>query len=296
MGFELRGLFFVSIDYLNAAFKAEIKPSSLKFVLVSLADYANEEGEAYPSVQTLCNKTCQDRKTVLSNLKKLVERGIIFDTGDRKGRTKQIPVFRLSIGTIKQSQKRDALSNSPENGTVPKTGQLKAGKSPENGTLKESQKRDIEPSVSFNHQLLEPPVCDAARNNEKKIRKIPVTQNVWNAYRHSYQNRYGVDPLRNAKVNGLLAKLVRDTGDEVACQLVVYFVNHDKQFYVQRRHDIGLLVSDVQSVHTDMMTNSQMTAQTAREIDAKSSRGQRYNSVIEKFKQEDLESEKAQDC
>ncbi len=132
----------MSIKHLNKAFEANIQQSSLKFILVALADYANEVGEAYPTTETLCEKTALNRKTVLAGLTKLAELGFITDTLQRKGRTKQVRVWHINDtenGTLKASQKR----NSTENGTVP----FLPANDTENGTLKASQKRDIEPSI-----------------------------------------------------------------------------------------------------------------------------------------------------
>lgn len=128
----------MSIEYLNKSFNSAIKPSSLKFVLVALSDFANEYGVAYPSIETLCGKTSQDRKTVLANLKKLSLLGLIIDTGNRVGLTRQITVWQISeekLATLKHYRKRES---------VPKTGQLQNGT--ENGNVKGSRKRYIEPS------------------------------------------------------------------------------------------------------------------------------------------------------
>jgi hypothetical protein len=147
----------VSIKHLNKAFEAKIQQSSLKFILVALADYANEVGEAYPTTETLCDKTALNRKTVLAGLTKLAELGFITDTFHRKGRTKQVRVWQINDtenGTLKASQKR----NSTENGTIPKTDINDT----ENGTLKASQKRDIEPSIII------------TTNNHKKINKKEI--------------------------------------------------------------------------------------------------------------------------
>jgi len=143
----------VSVEAIAWALKQPIKQSSAKFVLVVMANCADgKEFIAWPSTAYLAEATGQDRKTVLKNLTVLREMGFIADTGERKGDTKQIPVYRLNDpeigtvstvsnstenGTVKQSQKR----NSPKNGIVPIF--------PSNSTvfpLKQSQKRDTEPS------------------------------------------------------------------------------------------------------------------------------------------------------
>lgn len=142
----------MSVESITWALKVPVPASSAKFVLVVLANQANDEtGLAFPSVAYLSEATGQDRKTVISNIAKLVEWGLIEDTGQRVGATKQVIVYRLLKGSdlfAEQSQKR----NRTENGTVPKTDG--------NSTVfprKQSQKRDTEPSI--NHQ--EPAVSAA---------------------------------------------------------------------------------------------------------------------------------------
>jgi pyocin large subunit-like protein len=127
----------LSIEALNRAFKADIKKSSLKFILVALSDYANEEGEAYPSIQTLNSKTSLNRKTIISGLMQLESLGFIKNTGKKVGRTNSISVWQITQPG-EQSQKGDSLVSSPNSGTP---------SSPKNGTAKQSQKRDTEPSV-----------------------------------------------------------------------------------------------------------------------------------------------------
>lgn len=135
----------MSNDAINWALTRPIRHSTAKFVLVILANCADSDTwEAWPSIAHIVDSTGQDRKTVLENIKRLVVMGYITDTEQRKGATKQVPVFRLNEaekGTVEESQKRD----SPENGTVPKF-PINSPKIPR----KQSQKRDTEPSR--NHQ------------------------------------------------------------------------------------------------------------------------------------------------
>jgi hypothetical protein len=108
----------MSIEALNWALSQKIDRSSAKFVLVAMANCANEDMKCWPSIAYLSEATCQDRKTVVENIKRLKELGIISDTDSRMGKTLQVPVFSLN----KEYQNR----NSSEIGTVPK----KAIKSP----------------------------------------------------------------------------------------------------------------------------------------------------------------------
>ena len=118
----------MSSEALAWAFKSDVKPSSVKFTLVALCECANyQTGKIFPSIRHLCQITGQDRKTVISNIGKLVSEGWIDETGERVGKTGQIKVYQANIGTVpkvEQSQERNGSAF----------------------PLKESQKRDTEPS------------------------------------------------------------------------------------------------------------------------------------------------------
>jgi len=86
----------MSIAGLSWAFATELRPATLKFLLVALGDYADHRGFVYPSIETLCLKTCMDRKTVISGLQQLEELGLLTDSGHRTGRTKQVKVYSLT--------------------------------------------------------------------------------------------------------------------------------------------------------------------------------------------------------
>jgi len=49
--------------------------SSPKFVLMLLADYANDAGECWPSIPTICERTCLGRTAVLNAVKWLEKHG-----------------------------------------------------------------------------------------------------------------------------------------------------------------------------------------------------------------------------
>lgn len=169
----------MSVEAITWALKQPIKHSTAKFVLVAIANCADSvDGVAWPSVAYLCEATGQDRKTVLANTKRLADLGYLVDTGERKGTTKSVVVYKLSEpknGTSKQSQKRDtstaeAVPFFPASSTVfpckqsqfsveavPKTG---------HGTVKEPS---IEPSG--NKRKAQAPVIPAW---------IPV--DAWNGY------------------------------------------------------------------------------------------------------------------
>ena len=66
-----------------------------KLILLSLADRANEYDECYPSGKRL-EKDCNTNiKTIYKCIDSLYKKGIIEKTGEMKGKTKSVPIYRL---------------------------------------------------------------------------------------------------------------------------------------------------------------------------------------------------------
>ena len=102
-----------------------------KLVLLSLADRAGEDHCAYPSMARLVGDTEMDRKTVLKIIEELIEDGLIADTGERKGKTKQVKVYQLvgvngreTVPTVEPLKDEKAALKGTNNGTVPTTEQF----------------------------------------------------------------------------------------------------------------------------------------------------------------------------
>lgn len=122
----------LSFDAIQWALAAPVEKSSAKFVLVAMAHCVNGKGEenmlCWPSTQHLADTTSQDRKTVLEGMRRLREAGFIVDTGERRGNTGQVAVYRLNdpkngtVSTAANSTKNGTFVETvPETGPVPKT-------------------------------------------------------------------------------------------------------------------------------------------------------------------------------
>ena len=112
------------------AFDRDIKPSSVKFVLVALGDIAQSD-EVWPSIAALVQKTAQDRKTVMSALDKLEAAGYLADTKKRTGSTGQIKVYKFNFA--QSNGTANGIVNVKASGTVPDF----PIKNTENGTVNE---------------------------------------------------------------------------------------------------------------------------------------------------------------
>ncbi|EJH3265104.1 helix-turn-helix domain-containing protein [Escherichia coli] len=120
------------------AWETDPGSSSLKLILLSMADRADEYNLCYPSIERLVKDTCLNKKTVQAGLISLMKMGLISDTGERKGATKRVRVFSLNItknGNIKGNREggnEHENGNVTENGNIPKNGMLN---DPKNGML-----------------------------------------------------------------------------------------------------------------------------------------------------------------
>lgn len=165
-----------------------------KLVALAYADRHNEEtGCAYPSLAWLCEFSSLNRKTVIAAVIRLERVGLLTDTGDRQGHTRQIKVYRLNLESIPKpepSQKRNGIRT----GTVPKT------------AAEQSQKRDTdtvrEPSL--------PPVATQQSESAREISPKDLIPEVVEAWQRTAE-RFGLPMLRGtlnpARRKKLLARL-----------------------------------------------------------------------------------------
>lgn len=165
----------MSVQAITWAFAQEVAPSSAKFVLVTLANYASEHGLVFPSIETVAKNTGLDRKTVVSGFQRLVDQRFMIDTGRRVGENGRVKVYRLLLntkstetGTItseaqQHDQQNEVLaaaenSDSTGNGMIPKT----EADRPKNGGRSSRFSPSIVPKTG--HRSVREPSEEPSRN------------------------------------------------------------------------------------------------------------------------------------
>jgi hypothetical protein len=108
---------------------------------------------------------------------------------------------------------------------------------------------------------------------------------LWEAYALSYQDRYGVEPVRNAKVNRQLCQVVDRLGRE-APAVAGFYVRHNNAWYVKRGHAVDCLLADCEKLRTEWATGQQITAAHARNLDQHQTTVSLTERLIEKFRRE----------
>lgn len=111
---------------------------------------------------------------------------------------------------------------------------------------------------------------DANSNADAKKKKgqmpadanAPATESgieTWEAYATAFKARYSVNPVRNAKVNGQIAALVKRLGAEEAPRVAEFYLTHNAQAYVQRGHSVGMLLIDAEKLRTEWARGRKIT-------------------------------------
>ncbi len=140
------------------AWSLDIKPASLKLLLLSMADRADEDHCCFPSIVRLEKDTGLNRKTILSGIKKLIDCGVLKDTGEKRGRTMRVIVYKL-VGVESGITKLDARTpRKPVEEIDPKTEQYQEWNDSENGTLNRpengTQNQSLEPVIEPSKDLV----------------------------------------------------------------------------------------------------------------------------------------------
>lgn len=147
-------------------------------------------------------------------------------------------------------------------------------------------KRGPQPPDSLIHRLSDSPNPDSPTPDTGKKRSaarrapVPETGATWAAYNGAYLNRYGVEPVRNAKVNGMLASFLARVPQNEAPSIAEFYVGHSKGLYVSSRHCVDLLLRDAEGLRTEWATGRKVTEAEARQADRTAATGQQVERLI----------------
>lgn len=115
------------------------------------------------------------------------------------------------------------------------------------------------------------------------------TARIWDSYSTAYRERYGAEPIRNAKVSAQLANIVDRIGAEEAPHVAAWFVTHSKRWYVDKGHSVECLQKDCEQLRTEWATGRRSTSTAALQAD----RTQTTADVFGKLIQEAEEAQRA---
>lgn len=131
-------------------------------------------------------------------------------------------------------------------------------------------------------------VGNTATENKNRAAPNQCNASTWAAYRAAYLQAYGVEPLRNAKVNGQVASFVKLVGEDKAPHIAAFYVGHPNHWYRRKGHDFGTLLANAQALATDWQRNTRTTSVQARQTEKTAANVESHNGAIEILKAKGL--------
>lgn len=274
--------------------------------MLALADWCNDEGGSlHPSMRAVAEKIRVSEKQARRILHGFEQAGYLKVVGNANGgapgATKQ---YRLDVAKLKALADRAEEQKTPPahvtpavdetppldvtppiGGRVrlPPVGGYGSHRCPETAPMGGSQTTS-EPSV--NHQsttkvaatVAASPVAEiidaADAASSPKKRKSSLTPQVqeacratWDSYCSAYAGRYGVAPVKNAKVAGMVVSFAKRVPMAEAPDIAAWYVQHPGRFYVERGHVFDNLLKDAEKLRTEWATGRVVTATAARQSD-----------------------------
>jgi len=126
----------------------------------------------------------------------------------------------------------------------------------------EHKKEQEQEQDSFDAEKSAPP---AKIDSEKELQE--ACKETWKFYTDAFFNRYGTEPVRNAKVNGQVKQFVKRIGYSESPLVAASFVSNNTQYYVSRGHSVDCLLADAEKIRTEWATGNVMTNTRANQID-----------------------------
>ncbi|MBW8078724.1 MAG: hypothetical protein GJU76_11775 [Gallionella sp.] len=143
-------------------------------------------------------------------------------------------------------------------------------------TLFGTQEIEVAPAAPKKRGRPKAKTGEAAANSNQKT---PVSL-VWDAYSIAYEARYGVPPVYNAKVFGMLAQFVKRLPVEVAPQVAASYLGNNAFTYTRCGHGVGMMLQDAEKLHTEYMTGRRITDEAARKTDKGNSNVDLLNQIL----------------
>jgi len=244
-------------------------------VLIAILSFRNKNTNiAFPSRAKLAERCGYSEATISRATSALVELGWLRKVG-KGGRGKAVE-YEVTVPDIETVTDAETVAD-PETVSDPVTilaenGDRSDHRSAENGdrsgyTNRPSTKRTDHRKEEQTISLAPEPKSASGAARRGGGKREPITNAVWQAYRDAYIARYGVEPIRNARVNGMLAQFVRRLGADIAPQVAAYYLRCNHRWYVARGHSVDAMLRDAEKLYTEWASGRVITETEARNMD-----------------------------
>lgn len=129
-------------------------------------------------------------------------------------------------------------------------------------------------------QSAAPPAPKKKAGTDEDTALQAACKETWSAYRGAYAQRYAVEPIRNARVNGQVKQFCQRVPAAEAPGIAAFFVRHSNAYYVSKGHAVGLLLADAEKLRTEWATNQPITQTQAHQADRTQANGNTWGKII----------------
>jgi len=190
-----------------------------RLILLSLADRAGEDHCCYPSMQRLEKDTGLERKTVLKIIAELLEDRLIVDTGERKGSTRRVKVYRLNGVNGRETMPKTApLQEKNLSEIVPETEQSQKRNHSVNGILNSANNGTLNSAVNGTQNL---PInlSEESKNKKDWLCFKKLREEIFLA-----DDSINFDTLMNSKWSKREKRAFEtyNVGKNMSCDLMIY--------------------------------------------------------------------------
>jgi len=103
---------------------------------------------------------------------------------------------------------------------------------------------------------------------KKRVKKEkPETVGLWQSYKDAYVNRYGVEPTRNARVNGILFQVYKRIPEDKHESLAKFYLTQTDALFLRSMHDVGLFLQNCEMLLTRMQSGVVVTMSKAMDAE-----------------------------
>lgn len=148
----------------------------------------------------------------------------------------------------------------------------------------DAQQEVLKPEIVFEGSTLD---LEPTGNERKGARAARKSKSegvcLWDTYKAAYNAKYGVEPVRNAKVNGQLSQLAKRLGVTEGCQVIEFYLQHNDAWYVKSMHSTDSLIRDAEKLRTEMLLGVRVTTDRAKKAEF----GQELNDAFALYAKRD---------
>ena len=293
----------MSVKLMSKAWEMDI-PSGQKMVLLALCDHANDDGECYPSQKKLAKKCSMSSRAISNHIKWLHDCGILESERRQTTNVRKSNRYFISLENYQAANSAHANSahanSAHANSAYPNMQNFPSEHAnfapsyidePSERTIRVEPSdicadacAPVAPPLELELVADKPPMTAKPKSNTPN----PANAETWQAYRAAYLQAYGVEPLRNAKVNGQIANFVKLVGEDKAPHVAAFYVSHPNHWYRTKGHDFGTLLANAQALATDWQRNTRTTSVQTRQQEKTAANMESHKGAIEILKAKGL--------